>query len=109
MMSVTSPFSGLVAHFKKTWGCLTLFFVYIIRVSEINKPHSDLNTHPFSLPKKILDDVIILYHLQWVNILDSKVSGCPLANKHKLQRQLLASLDCQDSDLAKSLKMDGIV
>jgi hypothetical protein len=36
-------------------------------------------------------------------------SGCPLANKHKLQRQLLASLDCQDSDLAKSLKMDGIV
>ncbi|CAC5386209.1 MYT1 [Mytilus coruscus] len=38
-----------------------------------------------------------------------RASGCPLANKHKLQRQLLASLDCQDSDLAKSLKMDGIV
>ncbi|XP_062620302.1 myelin transcription factor 1-like [Saccostrea cucullata] len=36
-------------------------------------------------------------------------SGCPLANKHKIQRQLLASLDGQDPDLAKSLKMDGVV
>ncbi|XP_033737729.1 myelin transcription factor 1-like isoform X5 [Pecten maximus] len=36
-------------------------------------------------------------------------SGCPLANKHKLQRQLLASLDGQDPELAKSLKMDGVV
>lgn len=36
-------------------------------------------------------------------------SGCPLANKHKIQRQLLASLDGQDPDLAKSLKLDGVV
>ncbi|OWF45746.1 Suppression of tumorigenicity 18 protein [Mizuhopecten yessoensis] len=36
-------------------------------------------------------------------------SGCPLANKHKLQRQLLASLDGQDPELAKALKMDGVV
>lgn len=38
-----------------------------------------------------------------------RASGCPLANKHKIQRQLLASLDGQDPDLAKSLKLDGVV
>ncbi|KAK3089153.1 hypothetical protein FSP39_001302 [Pinctada imbricata] len=38
-----------------------------------------------------------------------RASGCPLANKHKLQRQLLANLDGQDPELAKSLKMDGVV
>ncbi|KAL3869482.1 hypothetical protein ACJMK2_042159 [Sinanodonta woodiana] len=37
-------------------------------------------------------------------------SGCPLANRHKLQRQLIASLDGQsDLDLANSLKMEGLV
>lgn len=50
-----------------------------------------------------------LWFPTWRIVFNFSASGCPLANKHKLQRQLLASLDCQDSDLAKSLKMDGIV
>lgn len=34
-------------------------------------------------------------------------SGCPLANKQRLQRQLIAGIENQDPALARSVKLEG--
>ena len=36
-------------------------------------------------------------------------SGCPLANKQRLQRQLIAGIENQDPILARSIKLEGSV